>query len=302
MRHRISIQFLLILSIANLSVKCSAQSVILGILEENRGHRFGDANYRAVRVVFEKQGDGWNAFRSNCRDQACLKIATSSYPSEVKWTIAFDGKNVGEVVSRNPNDFRWYSDVGQQVITNTSHLPTIGVRSPEFGGYTDATVYRPLVASSKPYFVDPDKWKPSAPPSILTTLLRDAFRNRFPKLCRTNQTDETKLEPFPYDNDQVKIVKTYASSAGSYIARLHLEAVDCQDTEAGFSIDDPWFSVDTNKVVKYLDSGMWLVDSGDYDNDGKSELIFSISRDNEGGYEIWYDNLQKHATFNFNYH
>jgi len=37
-------------------------------------------------------------------------------------------------------------------------------------------------------------------------------------------------------------------------------------------------------------------------NDGKSELVFSIDRENEGGYQIWYDNFTKHATFKFHYH
>jgi hypothetical protein len=83
---------------------------------------------------------------------------------------------------------------------------------------------------------------------------------------------------------------------------LHLEAVDCADVEAGFDIDDPWFVVDTKKSIAYLESGIWLVDAGDYDNDGRSELVFSINRDNEGGYEIYYDNFKKHATFRFNYH
>ncbi len=53
-----------------------------------------------------------------------------------------------------------------------------------------------------------------------------------------------------------------------------------RETEAGFDMDDPWFFVDTKKAVTYLDSGLWLVDAGDYDNDGKSELIFSINREN----------------------
>lgn len=97
-------------------------------------------------------------------------------------------------------------------------------------------------------------------------------------------------------------MKTYTSGKGWVIARMHLEAIDCRDTEAGFDIDDPWFFVDENKHVGFLDSGMWLVDAGDYDNDGRSELIFSISRDNEGGYEIWYDDFRKHATFKFHYH
>ena len=283
-------------------MKSFAQNIILGALEENRGHYVGDSNYRTVRVVFEKKGDAWQAFPSDCEDQACLKAVTSSYPSEVKWIIAFDGKNVGQVASRTPSDFRWYSDVGQQVITSTNPVPTIGARSPEFGGYTDATVYRPLVANSKQYFADPDRWKPFVVSPELTTLLQQAFRTRFPKLCRISQADQSKLEIFPYRNDEVKAGRAYASGSGSLVARLHLGAVDCQDTEAGFDIDDPWFFVDTKKAVTYLESGMWLVDAGDYDNDGKSELIFSVNRDNEGGYEIWYDDFKKHSTFKFNYH
>jgi hypothetical protein len=281
-------------------VKCSSQ-VILGILEENKGHYYGDPNYRTVRAVFQKEGNEWLSFRNDCEDKTCLKAITSGYPHEVNWTIAFDGKSLGQVVSRTPSDFRWYSDVGQQVIVSKTPLPTIGVPSTEFGGYTEASVHRPLVANSEMYFADRNRWKPSAPRQDLTVLLQQAFRKRFPQLCRTSNADG-KLEQFSYRNDQIQIMKVYASNLGSFVARLHLDAIDCQDTEAGFEIDDPWFFVDTNNATAYLDSGMWLVDAGDYDNDGKSELVFSIDRENEGGYEIWYDNFQKHAAFKFNYH
>jgi hypothetical protein len=40
---------------------------------------------------------------------------------------------------------------------------------------------------------------------------------------------------------------------------------------------------------------MWLVDAGDYDNDGKSELVFAIDCANEGGYELFYDDFKKHV-------
>jgi hypothetical protein len=181
-------------------------------------------------------------------------------------------------------------------------VPTVGMRSPEFGGYTGASVYRPLIANSKAYFADPDRWKRFVPSHEMTALLRQAFRKKFPKLCRMSQTDESKLVEFSYRNEWVTVVTAYFSRPGSIVARLHLEAVDCQDTEAGFPIDDPWFVVDTTKTVKYLDSGIWLVDAGDYDNEGKSELIFSINREDEGGYEIWYGDVKKHATFRFAYH
>jgi len=79
-------------------------------------------------------------------------------------------------------------------------------------------------------------------------------------------------------------------------------AIDCEDTEAGFEIDDAWFAVGVDKSVQYLDSGMWLVDAGDYDNDGKSELVFAIDRYNRGGYELFYDDFKQHSTFEFSYH
>ena len=54
--------------------------------------------------------------------------------------------------------------------------------------------------------------------------------------------------------------------------------------------------------ITLLGNGMWLVDAGDYDNDGKSELVFSIDRYNQGGYELFYADFKKHATFEFGYH
>lgn len=301
MNYKILERFLL-LAVTVAGTMSFAQDVILGVLEESKGHYVGEPNYRDVRVIFRKNGDAWQPFYSDCEDQACLKAATSTYPSETRWTIAFDGRNLGQVISHGPGDFLWYGDVGQQAIISTNPVPTVGTRSTEFGGYTEAAVYRPLVANSKPYFADPDRWKPFVPSSEITTLLQQAFRRKYPKLCRTSKTDESKLEEFSYENEEVKVVKAYASRPGSIVARLNLEAIDCQDTEAGFDIDDPWFFVDATKTVKYLDSGMWLVDAGDYDNDGRSELIFSINREDEGGYEIWYENFNKHSAFRFHYH
>jgi hypothetical protein len=99
------------------------------------------------------------------------------------------------------------------------------------------------------------------------------------------------------------VVAAYGSKKGWTVARLHLGgAIDCSDTEAGFEIDDKWFVVDPKQSGWYLDEGMWLVDAGDYDNDGQSEVIFSIDRENRGGYELFYNDFRKRVTFEFGYH
>jgi len=298
MTHRALIRLVLILAGAISTQGATAQNIILGVLEDNLGHYAGDSNFRAVRVIFEKRGEEWTPFLNNCRNPTCLKTATSHYPTEVSWTIAFDGGKVGNLTSRTPIDFSWYGGVGQQQIISKGAVPTRGAKSQELGGL----LYRPLIANSKPYFKDPEAWKTATLPPAATAVLRQAFRQKFPKLCRFNEADHSNLEPYAYKNEDVKLVKSYKSASGWVVSRLHLDAIDCSDVEAGDDIDDPWFVMDTGKSIRYLDSGIRLVDAGDYDNDGRSELVFSINRENEGGYEIYYNDFRKHATFKFNYH
>ena len=294
--------FLVFLVITTASVTCVAQNIVLGVLEENGGHYAGEPNYRTVRVVFEKRNGEWQPFPSECDSPLCLKKLASSYPERINWTIAFDGKKVGQLVTQRPDGYLWYGDVGQQQIIGRDPAPIVGTRSREFGGWSEAMVYRPLVANSKPFYEDPEKWKPIDLSSTMAVDLRKAFRTKFPKLCRYIGDDETKVEAFSYKDEDVNVVKSYESNRGWKVARLHLEAIYCADTEAGFYIDDPWFVVEPDGLVTYLDSGMSLVDAGDYDNEKQSELLFSINRDNEGGYEIFYDSFRKHATFKFSYH
>ena len=276
----------------------SNHTTILGVLEENPGIHYGDPNSRAVRVVFQSDGHEWIPFRSECPDHDCGKSAAPDYSSEIAWTIAFDGKNLGTVVTRTAENTHQLAS-NQQQIVSTGPVPTIGKRTEAF---EDALLYRPLIANSQPYFTDPAAWKPFAPPSDLFFVLRTGFRKSFPTLCRLDAGDNTKLQKFAYQDDDVKLVKAYRSRTGWIVARLHMQAIDCNDVEAGFEIDDPWFLVDPTKSVTLLGSGFELVDAGDYDNDGNSEIVFAIKRDDRGGYELFYDNFKKHAIFEFGYH
>ena len=280
----------------------TAQSTLVGVLEDVPPWFEGGTNHRAVRVAFEKNGSEWRAFPNDCRDPECLATVSSKYPHETVWTIGFDGQKLGQVFSITPSGFGYYSGIGLQTITSQEPVPTVGERSTEFGGYTDASVYRPLVANSQSFVTDPDLWKPLHLRPELISLLRQQFRHHFGKLCRFD-TNQQVLKPLSYRDEDIKEVKSYMSKSGWAIARLHLGgAIDCQDTEAGFEIDDSWFVAEPNNSVHYLDSGLWLVDAGDYDNDGHSELVFSINRDDRGGYELFYDDFKKRVIFEFSYH
>jgi len=285
------------------TLSLGAQSTLLGILEDVPGIYAGEPSSRAVRVVFEKNGGDWRALPSACPDEACLRTLPSSYPREVMWTVTFDGQTLGRVAAKTPKEFKFYSHVGLQNLKDGYPIPTVGKRSPQYGGFTDQSVYRPLVTNSEPYFKDPEAWKPSQLKADLSEALKRKFRQSFSKLCKISEDDETKLIPFAYRDEDITIVKAYASKSGWSLAQLRVEgATECDDIEAGSGIDDPWFVIDPGKAVAYLDKGMWLLDAGDYDNDGNSELVFSISRYNRGGYELFYDHFKRKVKFEYSYH
>ena len=179
-------------------ILCSVASaqdspVILGVLEDNPGHYPGDPHYRSVRVVFYKQREKWEAFHSNCPNQECLKSIIGKYPKETAWTVAFDGKSLGALTSRVPKEFDFYSTVGQQTITSKTKVPTIGEPSESFAGFLGEPVYRPLIANSKPFYADPEKWKRAESPSDILSRVRQRFREKFPKVSNFVQIRRSML-------------------------------------------------------------------------------------------------------------
>lgn len=276
---------------------------LLGILEDVPGGLAGSQPSFHVRAVFQKKGADWEAFPANCPDQQCLRTVPSQYPDEITWNITFDGRTLGKVKSRTPRSFSSYSYVGLQDIINTSAIPSIGERSREFAGWPEKPVYRPLVAMTLPHFKDSESWKPQDLSNEDIQLLLRQFRKRFPRLCITSRQDETKLVPLSYRNRDVVVARAYSSKRGWTIARLRLsKAIECGDTGRGWEMNDQWFALSPEKNAQYLDDGIVLVDTGDYDGSGKDALVFAIDRYNEGGYELFYDDFQKHAVFSFTYH
>lgn len=261
-----------------LNASASEPAIILGVLEEIPGSYVGDPPHRAIRVAFQKQGREWQP--------------ASEYPPSVTWTIAFSGRNLSQLAASNSTD-------DLQSITSKEPIPTIGKRSEQFAGFLGTPVLRPLIAISQPTFKDPDAWKPHPPPE-LTAPLRLAFRKKFPNVsnCATSNDDP---KPWPYRDTDIKLTKAYASNKGWSAVQVRLTGNRCEGPE-----DDPfydqWFAVTPRGEIIFLGQGMWLVDAGDYDNDGKSELVFAINRYNQGGYEIFYDDFQGHAVLHFSYH
>jgi hypothetical protein len=277
------------------------QPRLVGILEDNPGLYAGDPRYRDVRVVFRKEGTAWFAFPSNCPDQNCLRTIAAKFPAQVNWTVSFNGKQVGHVVSNRPPSFDFYSTIGQQAIVGSNAPPTIGKPSAAFAGFLGVPVYRPLVAVSEPNFRDPEDWKPTQLSNDETVTVRKAFRNRFPKVTNCSQQDVEHGKPWPYTDANMILNKAYSSNRHWLIAEVVLSGYEC-DGPPDEAFTSQWFVITPGQEVRFLDSNMWLVDAGDYDNDGRTELVFSIDDYNRGGYKLFYDDLSRSAIFEFSYH
>ena len=282
------------------SAWASAQqgNLLLGVLEDVPGVYAGESNSFHVRVTFKKVGNVWQAFPSHCPEQACLKTLPSQYPHEVAWIIGFDGKIVGSVTAQTPQDFGFYAHVGLQDVTSGS-VPRVGKRSFDYGESTHDSVYRPLVANSQRHFKDPQSWKPAQLRPEAIEVLRQRFRTKFPNVSNCKDANATP-KPWRYQNEDIKIGKAYSSNTGWFIASVRLEESHCDYEDDGFT--DKWFALSPELESTFLGSELRLVDAGDYDDDGRSELVFSIGGHNRGGYELFYDNFKKHALFEFNYH
>ena len=276
--------------------------MFLGMLEEIPGHYVGQSASRGVRVLFRKDGSGWRPFPSDCADQACLRSITSMYPQTVEWNIGFSGRSLGHLKASTPGDFGFYSDIGLQRITTGASVPNIGGRRKSYGGFLGTPVLRPLVANSLPRFSDPDSWHPAKASDAVSAELRLQFRRRFPTALNcVHPNDGGTPGPWKYRDADIRLARFYASDKGWSVAQVLLWGYRC-DAPAGDEFIDQWFAVAPDGKVRYLGAGMWLVDAGDYDNDGRSEVIFSIDRYNRGGYELFYDGFRRHATFEFGYH
>ena len=277
------------------------QMMVLGVLEDIPGKYQGESDSRRVRVLFQKTGDDWKAFPSECATQDCLKTIGSEYPPEMTWTIAFDGKNLGQITSRTPTAYGFYSDVGLQDITSAGPIPTVGKKSAEVGGFLGVPVVRPLVANSEPYFKDPEAWKPTRLTTARVAALQQEFRKKFPNVTNCANPYENIQRPWQYRDQDIQLSKAYSSNKNWSLAPLRLDGWRC-DGETGGAFIGQWFVINPEGHVSFLGQGMWLVDAGDYDNDGKSEIMFAIGGYNRDGYELFYDDFKKHVAFEFSYH
>lgn len=273
------------------------ESISVGVLEQTQDDVEGAKPYFTIRAVFKKQNGTWQTFPYDCAEGPCLKKLIADYPKEALWTIAFDGKKLGTITTTAPSKFRYYSGIGRLEIKDQASVPKIGKPTLEFVGWDGKAYYRPLVSVSKANYLDPDNWKPSQASLEVTERLKSQFKKLHPQ-CECSEFDdiEPPCKSAAYKNTAIKIGKSYSSKRDWRLVTVELS---CGKRLQSVS---QLYAVSKVNGKAPIEIRGRLIDAGDYDGDGKSELLFKTVGYNEGGYTLYFNDFSDHIDFKFGYH
>jgi hypothetical protein len=278
------------------------EPTLIGVLEDRTGSTTSEERRFIVRAVFRKDTDGWKSLEPQCNNMSCLASSPADFPQAVDWTIVYDGTTHGSVRATTPPAWQLYADVGSQELEPGVAPPLVGERSAEFAGNQGQPTYRPLLATSFQSATDPDSWDATGVPRTSVTAISAAFRGLFTNVlnCATGQSNDA--QPATYTDSGIKISNSTAAANGWIIATARLDEYRCDGPLDDTAFAPQTFAVSPEGEARYLGEGLQFVDAGDFDGDGRSEVVFAITRGNQGGYDLRYNDFANQAVFAFSYH
>lgn len=278
------------------------QKVHVGFIEDDQRGRTdwapGVSAKRIIKPAFERTSSGW---------QEVVHVN-----QKMTWTIAFDGRKLGEVQSQPDQEEQQSETSGpyvgvQSILGPIQALPAIGEPSQKFAGVLavgPGKVRRPLVVISSSNFTDPDTWKRTKANTQLTELVRTAFRQDFPHVDNCAPNEGPVIHDYKFPDSDLDLTAKYGSNKGSFLVQVHLKHSGCGYIN---NPNDPfvsqWFFVASDSSVRRLGGFMELLDAGDYDADGKSEVIFFLHQpEDTDGYVLFYDDFHQRIASTWEYH
>ena len=299
MRKYLILTFL-VLSFSSLAYATSYTSkVILGVIEDNRmelvNWKPGPAKKRVVIPMFEKKGEEWAV------------ILTQN--DKLRWTIAFDGKSLGTF-----NSVPAMSS-GQRTIPDIAHFPepgsnqklAFGKPNKRFSGWQYTNMHRPFIVVANGNFKDPEQWKTFKHTQKQADYFKSLFRKEYPTVTNCDENEKALPNPWKYENSSIELgKKAYQSNKNFLIIGMKLTGCKCGLFHGPFIEQKFIISPDGSYEHLLLNSNdsfsLTLVDAGDYDSDGKSEVVFFVSGYNEDGYALFYNFFRNHVNYTWHYH
>lgn len=225
----------------------------------------GLASRAEVAVLLDDQGDPIILY-GFARDGSGWRTVDSVTNAPTRWTRCLDGRAIGEV------------DDGREDGSTLGRSAFAGGRS--WGLESGERIHRPLVLSSLGHCKDPDRWKRQSLPAPVLAQLREAFEQQSqlagkPKAGASDGSSQCGEKPVRHEPGAVKVIASYGSGGGSWLATLSMGAlyrgdgiVPCNYQRLTFLLSSP------RSLVKFLGYNLTLIDAGDYGGTGESALVF----------------------------
>jgi hypothetical protein len=267
----------------------AAGSSVLGVLTQDP---CGERKGQFVQVLFAKGPDGWRELPSwdSAKDMALPR----------QWTVAFDGRRLAQFRTLQPKASGCPFSCAIVLAPATGQfLPKVKSLPGVFGMECGDAPYRPLVVVSAPNYSDPAGWKPVEPSGIDMSLLFQQFTRVAGKAtgCPPHATAEV---PFHYAPKDLQL-RSYRDISGRVLVTAQL---DPHLDTCGGPNEVAWMSHTFvfEGGARYLGPEITLIDAGDYDADGESELLFWHAGHDSDGYVLFDAALQHNLRVYRGYH
>ncbi|GAB2831037.1 hypothetical protein [Ferruginibacter profundus] len=296
------LNILLLILVCSPTVFGQSNTIIVGTIESNfTDFKLDKSNPYVGTILFYKNKNEWNV------------LEDSFYSSKQNFNIYYQGKKIGNVISKLDTSIRYQPHFWYPYKSN-QQIPKIGKKSFLFSGMDAGEgCYRPLLISNSAH----------------------CLQKNIPKYRKANKEDSLMAMEYLIktaqklklgDIDKGKVIKSINRvlriTKDCYFidADINLNMY-CYKEKVPFNTDSSYFLSSSEKYsisqtketansfflvnkskISYIDYGLKYLDSGDFDNDGYEEIIFRMDKYNYTGYLMVTNKWDNVVTNYWNYH
>jgi hypothetical protein len=198
----------------------------------------------------------------------------AALPKAFSWDVCFTGRSEGQITGMLIAD-GIPTTAPPYVLRPEDRAPWRTRRSLDYAGWLPIPVYKPilLLSSLSSSCKDPEKWRRAGSEKI---------RNHTPKMLselrKALSAGTPGTEGYQFADKDFKVFQAWVSPKHGQFAAMRIDP-KANRVET--------FQVAANGDVAYLGHNMMLVDAGDFDGDGATELLFKRHANKKDVYSLF---------------
>lgn len=195
-------------------------------------------------------------------------------PKAFSWDVCFSGRAEGQLTAMLIAD-GMPTTTPPYLLRAEDRAPWRTRRSGDYAGWLSTPVYKPilLMSSLNTSCKDPEKWKQSG-----TEKIRPQLNAMIAELRKKLESSAPGSSSYEFSEKDLKIYKTWGSPKNGVYAAIQ--------TKSKPRVVET-FHISSTSDIAYLGRDMMLVDAGDFDGDGYSEVLFKRRGDKKDVYELY---------------